>query len=112
MYETEEDSQFEIGSDFEGYIFVTITKMNNKYLLVIILGLLLLCGYLLIQTQKEKVIESVGQSAQEVKCFSWTTYDPSTKTWRWRAEHLSEYFPTKEDAVANCIAMLGGYNAE
>jgi len=42
------------------------------------------------------------------KCFYWTTFSVSSGAWRWRSESINEYFPTREDAVLNCLAMLGG----
>lgn len=43
---------------------------------------------------------------REQKCLSWSTYSPTSKAWHWRAENSGEYFPSKEDAVLNCVATL------
>lgn len=73
-----------------------------------IIVLIINTGFLFNQSKTQKSIFSSIGSVQEVKCFSYTTYDSSARAWRWRAEHLNEYFPTKEDAFENCMAMLGG----
>ncbi len=83
-------------------------KVESWLTVVNIIALIINTVLLLKQFKPVESIPSSTGSAQETKCFSYTTYDASTKAWRWRAEHLNEYFPTKEDAVKNCVAMLGG----
>jgi len=68
----------------------------------------LLSSYIYLETHKQEQSQLTFETPQESKCFSYTTYDQNTKLWRWRAEHLNEYFPTRDDAVANCVVILGG----
>jgi hypothetical protein len=85
--------------------------MNNKYLIGTILFLLLSNIYFWLKVQEKNFIEtsssSTASSPMQIKCLAWTSYEASTKTWRWRPENLNEFFPTKEDAVTNCMAVFG-----
>ena len=57
--------------------------------------------------ENESEIKSTYDLNLERKCFYWTVYSPVLNAWRWRAEHLNEYFPTREDAVTNCLVTFG-----
>ncbi len=59
----------------------------------------------LISTSQSNVA-ILDNDAQRSKCLSWMIYNPDTKAWRWRADHLNEYFPTREDGIDNCVAMF------
>lgn len=83
-------------------------KVESWLTIVNIIALIIYTVLLLNQSKSQESTFLSAESAQETKCFSYTTYDASTKAWHWRAEHLNEYFPTKEDAIENCMAMLGG----
>lgn len=83
-------------------------KIESWLTVVNIIALIINTALLLNQFKPQESTPSSTGSVQETKCFSYTTYDPGIKAWRWRAEHLNEYFPTKEDAVENCMAMFGG----
>lgn len=91
------------------------TEKYSKWLIGLTVALVILTGMLLINPilsvlHQEKSETGLGTSAydQEAKCFSWTTYNPKLDAWRWRAENLNEYFPSKEDAVSNCMVMFNG----
>lgn len=84
-------------------------KVEAWLTVVNIIALAINTGLLLNQFNKQEPTPSSSGSTQETKCLSYTTYDSGVQAWRWRAEHLNEYFPTKEDAVENCIAMLDGF---
>ncbi len=79
--------------------------MLNKILIILVIILLSTTGYFWRKSQK---VQPLGSDAydQELKCLSWSTYSPTTKSWHWRAETFEEYFPSKEDAVENCIVTL------
>lgn len=89
----------------------TILKVMNKYLVVVVIILLVLSNlYFWQKTERQNyevnTNEETSESRMKTKCFSWTSYDQAARLWRWRPEKLNEYFPTKEEAVANCTAMF------
>jgi hypothetical protein len=79
--------------------------MLNKILIILVLILTFSTAYLFYKSQEMKFLGGDAYS-QEQKCLSWSVYNPDTRAWRWRAETLNEYFPSKEEAVMNCVAML------
>lgn len=82
------------------------TRLTFIILIVAILTLIISLAPFLVAEKKDKENQPLG-SVQNPKCFSYAVYSTAVGAWRWRAEHLNEYFPTREDAVANCVAMLG-----
>lgn len=83
-------------------------KLKNIIIGVLII-LVIVLGYLLVfnSPKKNPSTDSSSVLNTENKCFYWSVYNPSLGAWRWRAEDLNEYFPSREDAIANCKAMLG-----
>jgi|GEM_PF-4596999 hypothetical protein len=82
------------------------TRLTFIILSVAILTLVLSLASFFAAEKPDKESQPLG-SVQSPKCFSYAVYSTAVGAWRWRAEHLNEYFPTRDDAVANCVAMLG-----
>ena len=91
---------FKIGILLIGIILILILYLTNKNNLINEQSLEVL-------VEDESEIKSTYDLNLERKCFYWTVYSPVLNAWRWRAEHLNEYFPTREDAVTNCLVTFG-----
>ena len=91
---------FKIGILLIGIILILTLYLINKNNLINEQSLEVL-------VEDESEIKSTYDLNLERKCFYWTVYSPVLNAWRWRAEHLNEYFPTREDAVTNCLVTFG-----
>lgn len=82
--------------------------MNNVTTKILIGVIVLLTLSNIYFYKKTKAPDTLGANAydQEQKCLSWTTYSPTFDAWMWRAETFNQYFPTREEAVSNCIVTL------
>lgn len=79
--------------------------MAKKILIVLVAISSISTGYFWHKSQEVQISQSDVDNRGQ-KCLSWSTYSPTSKAWHWRAETFGEYFPSKEDAVLNCIATL------
>lgn len=93
---------FKIGILLIGIIIILILCLTNKNNLIYEQSL-----EALVENKNESEIKTTYDLNLERKCFYWTVYSPVLNAWRWRAEHLNEYFPTREDAVTNCLVTFG-----
>jgi|GEM_PF-5992665 hypothetical protein len=62
-------------------------------------------------------ITSTQNTAMKNKCFAWSEYQPEKKSWRWMSKYAVEsgkggYFPSREEAIDNCLATFNSLDTK
>lgn len=70
--------------------------MNKKIILVSsVVFILLLAGYIYLQKSENDEVAK--------RCPEYVKYEPELKAWYWQVPAEDDYFPTKEEALADCV---------
>ena len=75
--------------------------MKNKFLLLGVLIIVVFGSYVIFQ--KHNTNQALAERKDQ--CLSWSHYDSEIKMWRWKDVDIKEYFPTRDEAVDNCLAV-------
>lgn len=70
--------------------------MNKKIILIfLVVCVLLLARYVYLwKTENDEVVK---------RCPEYVKYEPELKAWYWQVPTEDGYFPTKEEALGNCV---------
>ena len=70
--------------------------MNNKAILITIaVAVLALIGYVYLQKGENDGVAK--------RCPEYVSYEPELKAWHWQVPADNDYFPTREEAIKNCV---------